>query len=480
MGRMLTNPLWPPISSRWPGPETTQKADLDMPRRLLFDVSGLLSWYAYFRHPSGVQRVTEHLLSSSAIQGYEHTEFVARALGSDMLYVVDREALRDLCDLRRRPLGIAKLRGIFAQSMRLASRDELRRELRYFHLPYVVAGALGLEAAIEALFSRQVPRRRPALKTITALSASDSFVNPGDFWCHDGYVRSMIEMSKSTGMRYVQLVHDLFAIDRPDWTHPQFGHVIAGEFGRLAPHVDRWLATSEFVRSTLSDYLAVHALQERPIDVIPMGWYAVGAPSGNADLDHGQQVLGKYGLSGKKYILHVGTVEPRKNLMSLIEVMSDLRKRSSTPIPYCVLVGRQGWRSEAIQRHLESTQFEDGMVVWLKNVSDHELGALYHGAQFAVVPSTIEGWGLPIRESLAHGLPCIASRAGGMEEAGQDLAAYFDPDDADGLKTAIAYWIGNEEALQHTRARLERHFKSEANSLGWDAAGAAVLRAAFE
>lgn len=451
-----------------------------MPRRLLFDVSGLLSWYAYFRHPSGVQRITEHLLSSSAIQGYEHTEFVARALGSDVLYGVEREALMDLCDLRRRPLGIAKLRGIFAQSMRLASRDKLRRELRYFHLPYVIGGALGLEAAIEALFARQVPGRRSALRTIAALSPSDSFFNPGDFWCHDGYVGSMIEMSRRTGMRYMQLVHDLFAIDRPDWTHPQFGHVIAGEFGRLAPHVDKWLATSKFVRSTLAEYLVVHRLHERPIDVIPMGWHAVGAPSGNAALGHGQQVLGKYGLSGKKYILHVGTVEPRKNLMALIEAMSELRKQSSTPIPYCVLVGRQGWRSEAIQRHLESTQFEDGMVVWLKNVSDRELGALYQGAQFAVVPSTIEGWGLPIRESLAHGLPCIASRAGGMEEAGQDLAAYFDPNETDGLKTAIAYWIDNEEALEHARTRLEGHFKSEANSLGWDAAGAAVLRAAFE
>ena len=450
-----------------------------MPRRLLFDVSGLLAWYAYFRHPSGIQRVTEHLLSSGPIQGYAHTEFVARALGSDVLYAVDRQALEDLCDPRRRPLGIARLRGIFAQSMRLASAGKLRRELRYFHLPYVIGGALGLEAATEALFSRQLPGRRPTLRTIAALSASDAFFNPGDFWCHDGYVASMVEMSSRTGMRFVQLVHDLFAIDRPDWTHPQFGHVIVGEFGRLAPHVDRWLATSKFVRSTLSNYCAAHALQERPIDVIPMGWRSLGTPLVDAEKDDGE-VLGKYGLSGKRYILHVGTVEPRKNLGLLLDALRDLRREGSGPVPQCVLVGRQGWRSEDIRRRLESTRFEDGMVVWLRDVSDRELGALYRGAQFAVVPSTTEGWGLPIRESLAHGLPCIASRAGGMEEAGQDLAAYFDPDDANGLKKAMAYWIDNDEALQRARTRLDVHFTSESASLGWDAAGAAVLRAAFD
>jgi glycosyltransferase involved in cell wall biosynthesis len=451
-----------------------------MPQRLLFDLSGLLAWYAYFPNPSGIQRVTEHLLSSKAIQQSTRTEFVARAIGSDVLYVIDREALHDLCDIKRRPLGIARLRAIFAQSMRLASPARLRREFRYFHVPYAIAGALGLEALIEGLFSRQVPTRRTALRTLPAPTASDTFFNPGDFWCHDGYVESIVEMKRSTGMRVVQLVHDLFANERPDWTHPGFGHVITGQFERLAPHVDTWLATSNFVRATLSDYLGTHGQHERPIDVLPMGWRALGNSARNADPGGDRRIIGKYGLTGRKYILHVGTVEPRKNLMSLIDAMSDLHRQNPKPVPCCVLVGREGWRSEGIRRRLESTRFEDGRILWLKNVSDGELAALYRGAQFAVVPSTIEGWGLPIRESLAHGLPCIASRAGGMEESGQDLATYFDPADAEGLKAAMARWINDEAELQRVRARLEIHFKSEAGSLGWEAAGEAVLRAAFE
>lgn len=451
-----------------------------MARRLLFDVSGLLSWYAFFQHPSGIQRVTEHLLASRPVQDHARTEFVARAVGSDVLFAVDRTALVDLSNPQRRPSAVARLRGVFAQSMRFASPGKLQRELRYFQIPYVIAGALRLEAAVEALFSRRLPGPMPALRTVPAPDGSDAFFNPGDFWCHDGYVESIIETRKRTGMRIVQLVHDLFAIDHPDWTHPGFGHVITGEFARLAPHVDGWLATSRFVQSTLAEYLVAHEVQKRPIAVLPMGWQAFTTPAGHAGLDYARQVRDKYGLSGRKYILHVGTVEPRKNLMSLIDALSDLRKQSPAAVPCCVLVGRQGWRSDDIRRRLESTRFEDGSVMWLKDVSDQELAALYQGAQFAVVPSATEGWGLPIRESLAHGLPCIASRAGGMEEAGQDLVAYFDPADAHGLKTAISYWIRDEEALRQARARLEVHFKSAADSLGWDAAGAAVMRAAFD
>lgn len=451
-----------------------------MPQRLLFDLSGLLAWYAYFPNPSGIQRVTEQILNSKAIQQSTQTEFVARAIGSDVLFVVDREALHDLCDIERRPLGVARLRRIFAQSMRLASPSRLRRELRYFHVPYAIAGTLGLEALIEGLFARQNLARRTALRTLPDMTASDTFFNPGDFWCHEGYVKSIIDVKRRTGMRVAQLVHDLFANERPDWTHPGFGHVITGEFERLSPHVDMWLATSNFVRSTLSDYLGAHGHHERSIDVLPMGWQSLGNSSWNVGVGDDRQILGKYELSARKYILHVGTVEPRKNLMSLIDAMSDLHRQNSKPVPCCVLVGREGWRSEGIRQRLESTRFEDGRILWLKNVSDRELAALYRGAQFAVVPSTTEGWGLPIRESLAHGLPCIASRAGGMEEAGQDLATYFDPADADGLKAAMAHWINDEAALQGARARLEIHFKSEAGSLGWEAAGEAVLRAAFE
>ena len=75
----------------------------DVTGRLLFDVTGLLHWYAFFSNPSGTQRVIEKLCSSTAVQQNKQVEFVARALGGDNLYRVDGGTLRDLQDpLQRR------------------------------------------------------------------------------------------------------------------------------------------------------------------------------------------------------------------------------------------------------------------------------------------------------------------------------------------------------------------------------------------
>jgi hypothetical protein len=92
----------------------------DVTRRLLFDVTGLLHWYAFFSNPSGIQRVTEKLFSSTAVQRNEQVEFVARALGGDELYRVDRGILRDLQDPLQRRAAIARLRALFTMTMRQA------------------------------------------------------------------------------------------------------------------------------------------------------------------------------------------------------------------------------------------------------------------------------------------------------------------------------------------------------------------------
>jgi glycosyltransferase involved in cell wall biosynthesis len=445
--------------------------------RLLFDVSGLIQWYAYFKYPTGIQRVTEKLLGSSPIRNYSNLEFVARVLGSDTFYRVDQEPLFQLNDSRYRSAAIARLRAIFAQSMRLATLSSLRRDLRYFHLHYLALGSVKLEAAIEAWSNLSLPARLPPLEVIVAPTEADAFFNPGDYWCHDTYVDALVTLKRKTNVQIVQLIHDLFAIDRPDWTNPRFSRAIINQFHRLAPNVDQWLTTSHFVMSTLCDYLARHSVEKHRTSVLPMGWDDLGQSTSNETASD-QNTLRRHGLWGKRYVLHVGTIEPRKNLLSLLDALAKLRRIAALDVPYCVLVGREGWRSSVFRQRLRSTGFEGGTTIWLKDVPDDELPAIYRGALFTVVPSSAEGWGLPVRESLAHGVPCLASRTGGLQEAGGALASYFSPNEPDSLPTAIARWLSESRALDVERSRIADYL-SNSHRPTWNDTGTSVLNAIF-
>jgi glycosyltransferase involved in cell wall biosynthesis len=224
----------------------------------------------------------------------------------------------------------------------------------------------------------------------------------------------------------------------------------------LAPHVDRWLATSRFVAEELAKFLAP---KKAPIDLVPMG-ADLAAPEDPA-------ALRRRGLVAKSYILHVGTLEPRKNLLALLDAVE--RVPEAWPL---VLVGRDGWRSQEIHSRLR--RVGKGVARWIRDAGDGELTSLYRGASFTVVPSFGEGWGLPVQESLAQEVPCIAARAGALPEVGGDLVRYVDPNDTEALVEAIADWSSNPAALAHARSRITHRFTPGQPS--WEDAAAQVLK----
>src|SRR5216683_3307778 len=107
-----------------------------MGSRVLFDVSGLVQWYAYLSNPSGIQRVTENVLGLPALAFHPSVTFVDRAIGSDTFYIVDPSIITGLGTSTTRRRSIARLRGIFGQSMRMSHPSRLVREMRGIHLPY--------------------------------------------------------------------------------------------------------------------------------------------------------------------------------------------------------------------------------------------------------------------------------------------------------------------------------------------------------
>ncbi len=149
-----------------------------------------------------------------------------------------------------------------------------------------------------------------------------------------------------------------------------------------------------------------------------------------------------------KYILALGTIEPRKNLNRLVEVLCMLRKKD--PDLCLVIVGRAGWLYQDFFQHLE--KLDDPSAVLLSGyVPDADLPAVITGATAYVLASFYEGFGLPILEAMACGTPVICSKTSSMPELGGQAAHYFDPYDIDDMFEAISAVLEDSDLRQEMR-----------------------------
>ncbi len=157
----------------------------------------------------------------------------------------------------------------------------------------------------------------------------------------------------------------------------------------------------------------------------------------------------------KRFALFVGTIEPRKNLLALIEGVKEYRDRTHDDL-HLVIIGGWGWRSHPVQRRLWKRDTY-GWVHQLGYVDVRDLPAIYRSASVTTFPSIYEGFGLPILESMASGTPVITSHTSSMPEVGGDAAIYIDPYNSRDISEALRGLMGSSSFHKQLRDRgIER------------------------
>lgn len=262
--------------------------------------------------------------------------------------------------------------------------------------------------------------------------------------------------------RQVCTIHDLIPLEHPEWFSPGFVAMNRWLMTSLAKRVRHIIAISRYTSLRIQKKLGV---DEQKITVIHNGVDRVFAAF--TEVDPTPQLL-RYGLGRRRYVLFVGSIEPRKNIGTLLQAWSQVQNRFSRDIVLAI-VGGKGSATVFGQR--EPIVFPERTRL-LGYVPDADLPALYSGALAFLYPSLDEGFGLPVIEAMAAGTPVITSSAGAIPEVAGDAALLVDPLSPAEIAAALETLI-ESPALQK---RMRERGVLRARQFDWNSCAAATKR----
>ncbi len=261
--------------------------------------------------------------------------------------------------------------------------------------------------------------------------------------------------------KLVVTIHDISSLTLPHYhteaTRKRSNH---GTENAVA-YADHIITVSEFSKNELLRYFT---LEPEKITVTHSAAKDIFVP---CSPEEKKRVREKYGVP-EDFILFVGSLEPRKNVATLVRAYISLpepvRKRHRL-----VIAGGKGWLNAEIDTLLKSSGSSG--ILRIGYVDEQDLPALYSAAIVSVFPSLYEGFGLPVLEAMACGTPVISSNSSSLPEVGGDAALYFDPHDTNQLKETLERLLGDE----NLRAQLSRKGIERARLFSWEKAAQETL-----
>ena len=243
-----------------------------------------------------------------------------------------------------------------------------------------------------------------------------------------------VRLPSSKNIKTMVVVHDLSFIHVPEFSQDKNRRFLNKYVKKSVIDADKVIAVS---KNTKKEIIKEYSIPSSKISTI------------NSSIDHHRfnirpemeikNVIEKYNINNK-YILFTGTIEPRKNIVGIIEGYARLRKYTQDEYAL-VLAGGKGWKDEEIEESLN--RYSNLNIIRTGYIADEDLPALYSGASLFVFPSHYEGWGIPILEAMACGVPVITANNTSLPEVAGDAAIMIDSKDTHALTSNIEKVLKN-------------------------------------
>ena len=289
-------------------------------------------------------------------------------------------------------------------------------------------------------------------------------------WGADALLAALTIAPVRGDLPIVSVVHDLTALTHPEWHNARTLVGFLPLWEKTVERAARFVCVSE---STARDLSELYPETNSRVAVARNGVEETFTPL--AIPAEAERTRRRF-ASGRQYLLYLGTLEPRKNVETLVAACERLWARRRAR-PDLVLAGGSGWKTSALLRRIARSPFRDKIHVAGYAPRSVALD-LYRAAEVFAYPSLSEGFGLPVVEAMACGTPVVASDIDALREVAGDAALFVPPRDAAALEHAITRALEDVE----TRDRLHRAGPPRAALFTWEAAAertaAALARAA--
>lgn len=237
---------------------------------------------------------------------------------------------------------------------------------------------------------------------------------------------------KRENARFVCLVHDLIPLQYPEYARPGGAQEHERRIRTILTHADGLVCNSEATLNALAPWMDTVGRQPNAV-VAHLGTHL-------HPIRH-DAPLPTCVADGRPYFVCIGTIEPRKNHLLLLNLWRRMAEERDFALPKLIIVGRRGWENEQVVDMLERCQALKGSVEEEGRLSDREVAALLPGACAVLLPSFAEGYGMPVAEALSLGVPVICSDLPALREAGGRIADYLDPLDGLGWEHRLKAYI---------------------------------------
>jgi glycosyltransferase involved in cell wall biosynthesis len=259
------------------------------------------------------------------------------------------------------------------------------------------------------------------------------------------------------GLAFVPMVHDLIPSTHPEYARPQQVGRHRRRISTTASLADGVIvnstATAEALLSHLPEVLAPGCHVLPPIVVARLG--VAGQPTGTLSPWSQPDRAG----GERPYFVTLGTIEPRKNHLLLLNLWREMAARMGNEVPRLLVIGRRGWENENILDMLDRCSALNGAVQETGPLPDAEVTRLLAGARALLFPSFAEGYGLPLAEALALGTPAICSDLPALREVGAAVPEFLDPLDGPAWRDAVLHYAQPQAPRREAQLSRLRHWQ---------------------